>query len=57
VEKYGYVHLSAGDLLREEVASGSALGRHASASDVGFGKALLGDQQASGSTAGMRHFL
>ncbi|KAK9824973.1 hypothetical protein WJX81_001475 [Elliptochloris bilobata] len=27
VDKYGYVHLSAGDLLREEVKSGSALGR------------------------------
>ncbi len=27
VEEYGYAHLSAGDLLRAEVASGSALGR------------------------------
>jgi UMP-CMP kinase len=25
VEKFGYIHLSAGDLLREEKASGSAL--------------------------------
>lgn len=29
VDKYGYVHLSAGDLLREEVARGSELGRRA----------------------------
>jgi len=31
VERFGMVHLSAGDLLREEVASGSALGREISA--------------------------
>jgi adenylate kinase family enzyme len=31
VERYGMVHLSAGDLLREEVASGSALGNEISA--------------------------
>jgi len=30
VERYGMVHLSAGDLLRSEVASGSALGREIS---------------------------
>ena len=27
VEKYGFTHLSSGDLLREEVASGSARGQ------------------------------
>ena len=27
VEKYGFTHLSSGDLLREEVASGSARGK------------------------------
>lgn len=27
VEKYGYTHFSSGDLLREEVASGSAEGK------------------------------
>jgi len=29
VDEYGYTHLSSGDLLREEVASGSALGKWA----------------------------
>ena len=31
VEKYGYQHLSAGDLLRDEVKSGSAVGRECEA--------------------------
>lgn len=30
-ERFGYVHLSTGDLLREEVAKGTALGKQASA--------------------------
>jgi adenylate kinase len=30
VEKYGYTHLSSGDLLREELKSGSALGKQLS---------------------------
>lgn len=40
VEKYGYVHLSAGDLLRLEVASGSALGRRALRMARGSGRVL-----------------
>ena len=31
VEKYGYTHLSTGDLLRDEVASGSARGKELTA--------------------------
>jgi len=31
VAKYGFTHLSTGDLLREEVASGSALGKQLTA--------------------------